>query len=131
MCIRDRSGGGKVTQKHVEELSMGVLFLLEAAQKTDKVFQLSPQSMTHTIRSSVNDINKIVTNLIDTPVTKEIAGRLSPVFVDPSVSGWKKLTTTSWLKDTLERTLIPDEHNNDLQADIDEADLYYELCDVV
>ena len=42
------SGGGHLTVKHVEEVSLGALFLMQAARMTDKTFKVKPPSTTHT-----------------------------------------------------------------------------------
>ena len=61
----------------------------------------------------------------------ESAERQSPPFVDPTESGWKKLTK-AWFKETLERTSTRD--SVDMEADvlpevIDSFDSEYSLAD--
>lgn len=124
-----RSGGGKLTQTHVKDISMSVLFLMEAAQKTDRAFGLTQQSTTHTVSDSHSDMQKMTKYLSEANITKIVDGRSSPAFSDPTEDGWKKMSTTSWIHDTLNRTHISDE--DDLQEDREEIDLNYELFDVV
>lgn len=125
-----RSGGGHLTTKHVEEVSLGVLFLMQAARKTDEVFNVKPPSTTHTVRDSNNDVIKMVAHLTENEVQVVQKERLSPGFVDPTESGWKKISTTTWLKDTLARSLEVEnvETDEDLQIG-QEIDLHYELGD--
>ena len=124
-----RSGGGKLTTKHIKDVSMCVLFLMEAAQKTDKTFGLSPQSTSHTVHSPHEDINKMTKHLSETKVTTVVEERSMPPFIDPVDDGWKKLSTTSWLTDTLRRNVADDEE--DLHEERGEIDSYYELFDVL
>ena len=124
-----RAGGGKLTAKHIKDVSMSVLFLMEAAQKTDKTFGLSPQSTSHTVHSPHEDIDKMTKQLSEAKVTVAVEERLSPPFVDPIEDGWKKLSTTSWLTDTLQRNVVDDD--DDLCEDREEIDSYYELFDAL
>ena len=107
-----RSGGAKLTPKHIKDVSMCVLFLMEAAQKTDKTFGLSPQSTSHTVYSPHEDIdNNMMKHLSEAKVTTIVEGRSTPslTFVNTMEHGWKKLSTTSWLTDTLQRNVVDDE----------------------
>ncbi len=100
-----RSGGGHLTTKHIEEVSLAVLFLMQAARKTDQAFKVKPPSTKHTVRDSNNDVMKMVAHLTEKKVQIEQKERVSPGFVDPTENGWKKISTTTWLKDTLARSL--------------------------
>ncbi len=126
------SGGGHLTTKHIEEVSLGVLFLMEAAKKTDKAFKVKAPSMTHTVRDSDKDVMKMVAHLEEKKVQIEDEIRSSPAFVDPTETGWRKIATTTWLKDTLSRSLEveaePSEAVENLRTE-QELDLYYELTD--
>lgn len=62
-----KSGGGNLTQKHV---SLAVLFLMEACQKVDKMFGLTPQSTTHTIRDVMKDVDKLTAHLTEHNVAR-------------------------------------------------------------
>lgn len=42
----------QVGQTHVETVSMGVLFLMEACRKADEIFGLKRQSTSHTVRDT-------------------------------------------------------------------------------
>lgn len=55
-----RSSGANVTQKHLEDVSMCGLFLLEACKKVDKMFG-AECSGAHTTRDTGGDIKKIAT----------------------------------------------------------------------
>ena len=124
-----RAGREKLTTKHIKGVSMSVLFRMEAAQKTDKTFSLSPQSTSHTVHSPHEDIDKMMEQLSEAKVTIVVEERSSPSFVDPIEDGWKKLSTTSWLTDTFQRNVVDDE--DDLCEDRGEIDSYYELFDAL
>ena len=51
-----RAAGGNLTEKHVEEVSLGVLFLMDAAKKFDKAMGASPQTTAHTTRDASEDM---------------------------------------------------------------------------
>ena len=124
-----RAGGGKLTTKHIKEVSMSVLFLMEAVQKTDKTFGLSPLSTGHSIHSPRDDIDKMTTHLHEAKITTSVEERTSPPFIDPIEEGWKKLSTTTWLSDTLQRSVVDDQ--DDLYEERGEIDLNYELFDAL
>ena len=126
-----RSGGGQLTEKYVEEVSMAVLFLMEASKKTDAAFALPVPNTSHTVVNSQNDIGKIVMHLIESCATASLSSRQSAPFPDPAVAGWKKFTTTNWLVETIKRTAIEIEGDDDDLQCRDEVELYYELCDVL
>ncbi len=124
-----QSGGGQLTTKHVEEVSLGVLFLMEAAKKTDAAFKVKAPSTSHTVRDSDSDVKKMVTHLTDKGVHVVDKERTSPAFADPTENGWKKIGTTTWLKDTLSRSLEAETSDVDDLHLVEELDLFYELTD--
>ena len=105
-----RSAGGALTAKHVEKVSMGVLFLLEAAKKTDRTFYASPQTTSHTVRSSCKDIGIMVEHLQEKKIGEKITGQNTAV------------CTTSWLKDRTSSM-----HHQDDEGESGEVELDYEL----
>ena len=83
---------------------MCALFLLEAAKKTDKEFGCY-QASSHTVREADNDIQKLVQYLLEKVIIQE-DDRKTPSFNNPS--GYKKLCATSWVRETLSRTVTDD-----------------------
>ena len=124
-----RSAGSTLTTRHVEDVSLGVLFLFEAAKKTDKAFKSAPQSTAHAIRSAQDDISKITGHLLAKHVTTVSAGRDAPAFVNQTQIGWQKLSNTSWLQDRLAASVCEEEVEADTVNDV--LDLDYELSTVV
>ena len=126
-----RSGGGHLTTKHVEEVSLSALFLMEAARKTDRAFKVRSPSTTHTVRDSDRDVLKVSMHLAERKVHTFDKDRSTPAFVDPTEIGWKKVSTTTWLKDVLSRSLDLEANLEEDQNVNQEVDLYYELADVL
>ena len=136
-----KSAGGNLTEKHVEEVSLSALFLLEAAKKTDRAFGVAPQTTAHTIRDSTSDVSKMVKHLVENKVSLVVDNGRTPAFTDPTDDGYKKLCS-SWLNKTLSRNQvvdynsapedleITDEHLHGREANNDDIDIDYELSDV-
>jgi hypothetical protein len=120
-----RSSGANATDKHVSEVSMCALFLLEAAKKCDKIFGVPPQATSHTVRDAKSDIQKFHQHLLEKHITKEVKDRTTPVFTDPTDTGLKTLTQGDWLQKQLEKI------GDNLQSEErhGETDLDYELAD--
>lgn len=116
-----RASGGNLTDSHIEELSLCALFLMSAAKKVDYEFSCH-QSSAHTVREASQDVNKMVTCLLEKSATSFVAGRHSPTFVDPTEKGLKKLCNTEWVHETLARSVgeedVEEEHITDLDYDI-------------
>ena len=123
-----RSSGGNVTEQHIVDVSLSALFLMEAAKKADRAFDVTPQTSAHTIRNAENEIDKMVNHLLHKDVTTEVIGRSTPEFSDPTEQGWKKLGSTDWLKRTLLKANTDD---LDVGEEMGEVDLDYELYDIL
>lgn len=107
---------------------MGVLFLLEAAKRTDDAFHTAPSSKAHTISSYPADVDRMVQHLLEKNVTAENEGQRELTSKDSTEKGWQKLSTISWLQDHLS-ALHHDEEEEDVERGT--ADLDYELHSVV
>lgn len=122
-----RGSGGHVPDKHITDISMCALFLLEAAKKCDKVFNVPPSSTAHTVRDSKSDIAKVRGCLLEKEITKEKDGRTTPAFLDPTEKGLSTLTKGDWLQKQLSSG-----RNDHLRTENShgEVDMDYELADV-
>lgn len=120
-----RSAGSNLTMKHVEEVSLSALFLLEAAKKTDEAFQTVVQTSVHTVHNFQKDLSSMAQHLLDKEVTTAKEDRNTPVFTDPIEQGWKNRSTTSWLQDKLSASFHEEEEEENL--DEEQVDLDYEL----
>ena len=128
-----RSAGSNLTDKHVQDVSLSVMFLMKAAKKADEAFKVSPQSTAHTVRDVSKDLERMVAYMKEKNISYEVKERTGIAFSDPIEHGWKKLYNTSWIKDTLSRTSVKggsleDEGQEREDGDID---LNYELIDVI
>ena len=123
-----RAGGGNITNTHAEEISLCALFLMDAYKKVDRDFNVH-RSTAHTVRDADKDIRRLTHTLLDSNVTSEDCSRDSSSFTDPTTIGHKKIGTTTWVKDTLERSSCDDLEVEDSGDQL--MDLNYELSDVV
>ena len=101
----NRQSEHMVETSPIESVSLAVLFLMEAAKRADSMLGASSQTTAHTIRDASTDVLKMARDLIEKQTTQEISVRTAPTFIDNSDVGWKKLTTTPWLKDVLSKTV--------------------------
>ena len=97
------------------------LFLLDAARKTDEAFGVAPQSTAHTVRDASSDIKKMVKHLVQRRVSKSIDEHRTPVFTDPTNSGFKTLCSP-WLKDVLSRSHVAYNTPPSVDADTSSSD---------
>ena len=125
-----RSGGSNLTRKHMEDISLSGLFLMEVTKTIDRQFVVH-HSTSHTTRDAQSDINKIASLLTDGKVTSSDKERNSPSFNDPAVIGLDKLANTNWLKDTLNRTEQCEENNIERESNQGLVDINYELMHVL
>ena len=110
---------------------MAVLFFMEAAKRADSMLGASRQTTAHTIRDASTDVLKIARDLMDKKTTQEISVRTAPTFIDNSDVGWKKLTTTTWLKDVLSKKLQQEESIHTYMNSERELDIDYEISNVL
>ena len=94
--------GANITDKHITDVSMCALFLLEAAKKCDAVFGVPPQSTSHTVSDLNSDIKKIYKQLLEKEVTTEKIDSIAPEFRDPTVDGLDTIIKDEWLKKQLQ-----------------------------
>ena len=92
-----RSSGANCTEKHMEELSMCALLLLDVAKKSDLEFSTAYRSSRHTVRSAEDDIKKMVNHLIEENVMQESENGEKVTFKDPLQIGMQKMVN-GWLK---------------------------------
>ena len=86
-----RSSEVSATKKHVEDVSLCALMLMNTAKKVDQMYG-AWQSGSHTIRDATGDITKIVEYLLSEGVTKEKEGSTGPGFEDPRLIGSRKVS---------------------------------------
>ena len=67
-----KASGANGTERHMREISMCGLFLLEAAKKADHEFQTSRSNSHHAVRSAEDDISKMTTHLLEEKFRKSV-----------------------------------------------------------
>ena len=93
-----RSAGSNLTDKHVRDVSLSVMFLMKAAKKADEAFKVTPQSTAHTDRDASKDIERMVTYMKEKHISCELQERAGAIFSDPIEHGWKKSISHPGLK---------------------------------
>ena len=109
-------------------MSLGALFLLDAAKKADKAFCVSPPGGKHTVREACRDIKTIANHLLEKSVATNLENRSSPEFINPDDAGLDKLTST-WLHEALLDEDIPSSESTDEELQ-QSANIHYEIADV-
>ena len=119
--------------KHLEEVSLGALFLLDAAKKADKAFCVTPPGGKHTVREACRDIKTMINHLLEKGVANNLENRSSPEFTNPDDAGLDKLTST-WLHEALFRTCIDDDTDPSSESTDEKneqsVDIHYEIADI-
>ena len=95
-----KSNGANCTPKHMEDISMCGLFLLDAAKRADQEFQIPYRSSQHTVRSAEGDIKKMVSHLLEEKMTCERKDRVDIKFNEPIQLGMQKIVN-GWLQNYL------------------------------
>jgi hypothetical protein len=95
-----KSSGANCTPKHMEDISMCRLFLLDAAKSADQEFQIPYCSSHHTVRSAESDIKKMVIRLLEQKITCERKDRVDFKFNEPIQLGMQKIVN-GWLQNYL------------------------------
>ena len=125
-----RAGGSNVTKAHAEDISLSALFLLDASKKVDSEFN-ARRSTSHTVRDANKDILNLTSTLMEKKITSEDVGRSSPPFTDSTSLGHKKISTTTWVKETLATIINLGEVLQMEERDEQLVDIDYELSDVI
>ncbi len=120
-----QAAGANGSEKHVEDISLCGLFLLEAAKRADKAFQVPPGSTQHTIRDASNDVTAMVTNLLSTGAVEE-RDRTGPPFQEPFARGMEEKASKGWIESLLTSGQVDDD---DIEHDLQDGQVSidYEL----
>lgn len=132
-----KSSGANCTAKHMEEISMCGLFLLDTAKRADKEFQTPYRSSHHTVRSAVNDIKKMTNHLLEEKVTTECKDRVRINFTEPIELGMQKVVNgwlQNYLKSSGSESCTDGNHEpnaEDRESHDGDVDLDYELYNTI
>ena len=66
-----QAAGSNATKKHIEEISLCRMFLLEAGKKADRAFNVPPASTRHSVRDAKSDINTMMRDLLEKAAVEE------------------------------------------------------------
>ena len=121
-----RASGANATKKHLEEVSLCALMLMNTAKKVDQMYGAT-QSGSHTTRDATGDIRKIVRYLLSEGVTKEKEDSNKQGFEDPRVIGSRKVSE-GLLDDYLKGDVELEEQ--DIVNEYGEDEINYEIYDV-
>ena len=126
-----RSCGSNATKTHMERVSLCAMFLLEACRLCDSMFGVS-RSTYHAVANATEDINKLVTHLIQCCMIKEQPNREEIIcFEDPVYRGMKKVSD-GWLAKFLSSSFNEESDVVSCATDEDfELDVDYELYDYI
>ena len=103
-----QAAGANATMKHIKEISLCGMFLLEAASKADSAFNVPPPSTQHTIRDAQRDIHTMTKDLLQRAVVEQ-QDHHGPSFPDPTVKGMEEKASKGWIEGALLRNAVNDE----------------------
>ena len=87
-----QSAGANATRKHIEEISLCGMFLMEAGKKADQAFNVALPSTQHTVRDGTDDIPTMMQDLLSqkTIVEKNLSGSVLQTrgMEDKAAKGW-------------------------------------------
>ena len=81
-----QAAGANAMSKHIEELSLCGMFLLEASKKANKAFNVPPPSSRHTGRDATDDILTMTRDILVRRAVEE-TNRVGTPFSDPTTRG--------------------------------------------
>ena len=137
-----KSAGGNLTERHIEEVSLSALFLLDAAKKTDRAFGVASQTTAHSIRDPSLDVSKMVKHLVENKVSQWKIDwlQLSPI---QQMKATKSSVALGWMKrchvavynsppsENEDLEIINDDYLHGREVNNDDIDIDYELHDVL
>ncbi len=117
-----------MSNKHLEDVSLCGLFLMEAAKKADAFFQVPPPSTQHMVRDATTDIQAMVADLLSSSAvkTQENPRSTVPPFQDPSTVGMENKASAGWIESALQGGWEEEECTEE-DAVEGEIDFSYEL----
>ena len=107
-----QAAGANTTKKHIEEISLCGMFLLEAGKKADRAFNVPPASTCHSVRDAKSDINTMMRDLLEKAAVEEKDRHGSP-FPDPTTRGMEDKAAKGWIESVLQRDSINEEEEKD------------------
>ena len=103
-----QAAGANATPKHIEELSLCGMFLLEASKKADEAFNVPPPSSHHSVQDATDDILTMTRDILMRRVVEETDRRGTP-FTDPTTKGMENKVAKGWIETFLRVESIVEE----------------------
>lgn len=97
-----QAAGANATKKHIEEISLCGIFLLEAGKKADQAFNVPPVSTHHSVRDGKTDTLTMMQDLLMKAVVEE-RNRPGSTFPDPTTQGMEDKAAKGWIEGVLQR----------------------------
>ena len=95
-----QAAGANATQKHIEEISLCGMFLLEASKRADRAFNVPPPTTHHTVRDATDDVLTMVRELLVRNAVQE-THRCGHPFRDPTTRGMEDKAAKGWIENAL------------------------------
>ena len=108
-----QAAGANATKKHIEEISLCGMFLLEAGKKADQTFNVPPASTSHTVRDATEDILTMTRDLLVRAAVED-TDRLGSPFIDPTTRGMEDKAAKGWIESILQNDGTFGEEERDL-----------------
>ena len=105
-----QGAGANGTQKHIEEISLCGMFLLEASKRADKAFNVPHPATQHTVRDATGDILTMTQDLLARRAVEE-TDRSGTPFSDPTTRGMEDKVAKGWIENVLGSNAMVDEEN--------------------
>ena len=107
-----RAAGANATKKHIEEISLCGMFLLQAGKKGDSAFNVPPASVHHNVRDATTDILTMMEDLLANAAVEERDRHGSP-FADPTTRGMEDKAAKGWIESVLQKDSMYEEEDED------------------
>ena len=105
-----QSAGANATKKHIEEISLCGMFLLEAAKKANEAFNVPPQSTLHSVRDAKSDVHTMMQDLLQRAVVEQ-QDHHGPPFSDPTTKGMEEKAARGWIENVLQKETMCEEES--------------------
>ena len=108
-----QAADANATKKHIEEISLCGMFLLEAGKKADQVFNVPPTSTSHTVCDATEDILTMTRDLLVRAAVED-TDQLGSPFIDPTTRGMEDKAAKGWIESMLQSEGTFGEEERDL-----------------
>ena len=104
-----RAAGANATKKHIEEISLCGMFLLQAGKKADSAFNVPPASIHHNVRDARTDVLIMMEDILANAA--EERDRHGSPFADPTTRGMEDKAAKGWIEGVLRKDTMYEEED--------------------